>query len=209
MPVDPLATGHVVEVVHAYEVDGQVCMNVFHYVIKEVSTTPDFSYYDAMSDFCKYARTEPGHIVSGWQDLASADCTSLWVQAQRVRPVRDHSVREISGLTGVPNGPSAPSACALSLTKRSETVGRGKAGHIQIGGIPVANIEDGLWSAATVNAAQDYADEIELGIPWGSDGTSSLCLMPRDPAGAIRDVIDIIAQREVRAMRRRVVGRGI
>lgn len=209
MATPRLIEGDILQVVHVMTVDEQTCMNVLHYKVIAPDTTPDRSYFQEMDDILAALDAGPNTVTGGWLKLATDDCTSRFIQAQRVHPNRSPYVREIVGQEGLEPGPSAPSIVALSGTKRSDTVGRGRSGHMQLAGLPASSMENGRWTIAQLTLAQNYFDDLSQDLNYGAGGIIRPGIFDSKPPTEFAELIGFEAKDELRSMHRRTVGLGI
>lgn len=209
MDPEPLSPGDVVQAIHYYRVDEQTCMNVFYYVIKQADAGGLSNYFDDITNIAQKLATNLTQVVQGWRGLATADCTSVAMQAQRIWPSRDYYLSIPVNQVGLRNAPSAPSIVALSVTKRSIMTGRGRSGHMQLAGLPAVEMDNGRWTNDMVADAQTYADNIGISAIFGVSGEMDMVLWDGTDPGGSRKIIAYEAKNELRSMHRRTVGLGI
>jgi len=209
MAIPILALNDVLQIVHAYSVDNQTCLNVFHYRIKTLDTTPNRTYIQQLADVAEELVLDPVGMVQGWAAMAAANAQSVFMQVQRIHPTRNPYYRRSTNTVGAIAGVSAPSICALSITKRTEQVGRGRSGHTQLGGLPVGDLLNGKWEVNSLNRAEDYADWMLLDLLFGQAGQIEPVIYREAGNPYYARLIACNTNQQVRTMHRRTVGLGI
>lgn len=209
MPLAPLQVGNVIQTIHYYSVDDQTCMNVMYYVIEDLPTVGAEDYTEGLRAWNQVLIDDAADLVQGWRGMSTTDCTSRFLQSQRISPARGPYVRTITGLAGTRTAPNAPSAVALSLSKRTEAVGRGRTGHMQLGGLDAAWMSNGRWSEDAMEGAQTMATSMEQLKSWLTDGTMYPVVWSNTGSGSFEYITSIVPHDEIRTMRRRAVGQGI
>lgn len=209
MPVPTLSPGDILQVIHAYSVDSQTCLNVFHYQVETAGTRPGATYFTELEEIAVILADDADTIVQGWAKMASAVNFSLWVQVQRIKPSRNPYVRVNTGDAGQVAGVSAPAICALSITRRTAAIGRGRSGHTQLSGLPADELNFGNWTNAQVTAADVYGDTLQNTLTYGLTGQIVPGIYSEDFFPTFERLVQTVAKKECRTMHRRTVGLGI
>ncbi len=206
MPPASVADGDVIQCVIETRLNNQRLLNVLHY--KCVGTPTETEYFAAMEGMNLWLTAEAS-MVAGLLDLISEDATVWSVYSQRVYPVRGPLVELSVVDPGVVESPAAPQNVTMSVTKKVDAAGRGYNGRIQLVGLPLTGITDGLWNAGQIALVETWGPWLLERADPGGDFDRYYPVTFNRATGGTHNVRDLEVQEEVRTMHRRTVGLGI
>lgn len=205
-----IGTNDVIRVTYNMRLDGQQMMMVLHC---EPLTIVISNYLDAMEDLTEElaATLTGGGFWNGIRAVQSDELHYTSIVAQRIWTQRDVAVTTAVATDGALSAPAAPPNVAMSVTKRTLLATRRGVGRIQIPGLTVGALEDGLWSAAVTTAVQAHLATVLPATLVTDGGNEWKWVLPQlgQPSGPYQHVTSVQAQRTVRTMHRRTVGLGI
>jgi hypothetical protein len=205
------AVGDIIQLVVTTKLNQQTCMNVLHYRIQSLpsGTTGNEA---AITELIGAFITGTGSVVNKMKAIMSEDAIIETVQGQIVYPTRTIYYLGFANSQGLLLTPALPPACSLAITKRSATVGRGRAGRVEIAGCPAAEAFQGSWQTG----GTFWTDVMNLANQLEATQTGPVLSIVYEPVIFRRSspitsavVADMTPQTTVRSEKRRVVGRGI
>lgn len=206
MPPPAVANGTVIQTVIETRLNQQRLLSVLHW--KCVGTPSPSEYFTVMNNI-----NNDLDKVGGWTrelaGLMTADATVWSVYSQVVYPVRGPLVEKFVNRPGTAAGVAAPQNVTLSLTKKVDAAGRGYNGRIQLMGLPMTGITDGLWNAGQIALVTAFASILLEPLDNFNDGDRFYPVTFNRKTGTTNNVRDFEVQEEVRTMHRRTVGLGI
>lgn len=206
MPVANLADGDVIQCIIETRLNQQRLLNVLHY--KCVGTPTNVNYFGGMAALNTDLNKANG-LIKGMLDLMSQDASIWSVYSQRVWPTRGPLVELSIVDPGLVAGAAAPQNVTMSITKKVDAAGRGYNGRIQLVGLPLSGITDGLWNAGQIALVSQWAPMLLEALDAGADIDRYYPVTWNRSTGGTNNVRDFEVQEEVRTMHRRTVGLGI
>lgn len=141
-----LEDGDIVEVRVNYVQNGQRMLNVMHYRMVG-SGIADEGGTDVQETAANVA-AGIDQWVANWLEQGSSNCTILSVDAQKIYPNRYPFRRTVVNEAGSSASASLPQNVQLSIEKVGELANRHGIGRIEVPGITVDKVSDGLVTAA-------------------------------------------------------------
>lgn len=206
-----VSSGALLEMVFQYEVSGQQCLNILHYVL-ELTGTP------------LPGPTTLNEVLTEWIDgasptklevFAAAMCDTVEfrkLSAQWIYPVRYRKDVRTLDQTGDLVEINAPAVNAVVITKANDFTGPHNLGALHLAGFPRGwLLSDGrIDETAIAGPINDVAQMLLETMSVGSmTGTLSPVIFNRASPADSRPFTTWEIQETARAMQRRVVGRGI
>lgn len=212
MAVNPVLAGDVFQVILEFNVVGQRCLNVLHYI---VLSTPSPNEYGGFLTALRaeFTLAAANGIIDA---LRQAICTNVPFTSctvQRVYPTRDYYQRQSYNFSGVYDDTCATANISAVITKQSEAAGRGRAGSFHLSGVPAIIVINGRLNDAYQDLLTTIGIKLETVLNVASTASPNLAPGMYHPglgAGAnFKRLIRTQAQATARVMRRRTVGVGI
>jgi len=200
----PANEGQIYEVTWQGRVDGQMILNIFHYVL----TIPVGTVFEACENLSEWLTT-----VAGPRDkFLSVLASGYELKQQRVQCIEPTRYRYFAlyyddEQPGSHAGATLPSSVMVDVTKQSDFTGPHSHGQMRLAGIPATGIEE---SELTF----DYYTEVVDAMEWltseaGAGGTTFSPVIFDRANPALSQVITAIeVEPTSRVSQRRVVGRG-
>jgi len=166
--------------------------------------------YDDLITALHVKLTDP---ILGWLtqyvNAVSDEWQGVWVDYQKVKPTREYYIRKAWAPTGGIASPSLPPGATAAITKQGSIAGKGLTGHMLYSGVPAIHNNNGLLTEAyRTGEADSLADTLA-----GEHFVETMDLKPiigtAKVGGQWNEMLNGLVEREVRTMKRRVVGRGI
>lgn len=209
MPVIPIQTGAVIEVIFWSRLAGQRVMNTFQY--KMTSIPPlDHDYRAELELVAQFIQGTNG-ILEDYLPMLPTDMIVDRLTIQPVWPIRQRYMAWTIGQNGTSTFTSANTANqAVSIKRTSETVGPRGVGRIQVP-VPRTAVVNGLIDASYITTeAQAMADKMLDPMVTSTPITWEPCLF--SVVGGVAGtglLIGSEVETTARVMRRRTVGLGI
>lgn len=200
--------GSLMEIQIIGRLHGQRTRNVFHYLYDPdgvALTDGKAAAENARDDFQTF-------MVDPLLTLVSNEYTIEKLSAQWILPTRYRAVVDDDLQTGGVTGNSLPSYCAAVISKYADFAGASWQGRTFFAGIPVTSEEDSQLEETAYNGfvalAAQFLEPLNLGVP-GAD-VFMVVSTPASffPINVNAEVTEAVANRVLRAQRRREVGVG-
>jgi len=201
-----LGLDNVIEVRANATLAGQRLITTMHYAITD-GVEAD---YDTLITSLHTNLTDPiNGWLSGYKDAVSDDWSGLWVDYQRILPLRLPYVRKTWAVSGSIVSPSIPPGATGAITKRGTITGKGRTGHVLYSGVPSDMVSFGqLTNAYMTGEAGSFATTLAA-----VHTVETMQLRPIISVAKIGGAWNFMTagqvEKDVRTMSRRVVGRGI
>jgi hypothetical protein len=209
MPVPAVGVGDIVQVTIETNTDATVNLNVLHYRCLTPPTDP--AYLPALQELATSVAAVGTGILPAMAALMDDRMYISGVRCQRVRPQRDFFYRLATLQSGTIVGGAAPPNTALSITKKTEEVGKGFSGHFQLGGLSVTLFSDfGVFTAPAIALATELGNAIaakRVKVGGGADVWQPCMLSVAQPG--YHDIRVCSPRSQIRTMHRRTVGLGV
>lgn len=211
MPVSPIMSGDIVQVIVRSTFQGDALLNVLYY--KALSSYADDSYRETLEELAA------GLIVDDINSLTDPMLAVMggnvrldYLQLQRVYPTRSPYIRE----TVATNGTYAEdcytgNVCGV-ITKQCEAVGRGRSGSFHMGGLGGTLYSQGVLTADAILLFEDIANALritQLGVAEDTGFRPGTFNPDLGAPGNFNPLLDTVVQQTLRVMRRRTLGVGI
>lgn len=204
-----IGTNDVVRIVYEMELDAQEMMMVLYL---EPLTIVISDYLDAMEDLVDElsATLAGGGFWNPIKAVQSNELTYTAISAQRVHPTRDVKVSNDLALPGDDVDAAAPPNVAMSVTKRTLLATRRGVGRIQIPGLPVTKLDEGLWNETLTTNVSTIVNNSLIATLVTDGGNEWRWVLPQigQVDGPFQPITSAFAHRTVRTMHRRTVGLG-
>ena len=196
--------GAIAEVQYRYKMNGQQCINVFHY--KYLGGTP----VDGRASIEDIA--ESFHVLVGGalQALQTTDVTEVHVRAQWVYPTRYTYATFIPTIqAGLKAPPTLSVGTSVVMKKLADLAGQSHRGRIYLGGCAVYDALVGEIIEAELEPYIEAAANFDELLPVLADPNlmRPVIWSYTDPLNP-DDIVDTAVDRALRYQRRREVGRG-
>jgi len=200
--------GSIIQATIKYVCNSQVCLNVLHYEVQNVSSHDSaqdeqlafLSRFNAVSD-----------VIAKLKDCLSQEATIVEAWAQFIRPTRyAKSVLELDAIGGVVSDCHAQNLAA-TIVKRTEFGGDWAHGSLHLGGVPNNGYSGGLLEPAYKDLVEVLAAQLleDVASPTGGGIYAPVLLHPPAAHGGSTLLSGSEVMDELRVMRRRTVGLGI
>lgn len=211
MAIPRIDVGNVIQVVMRGKANGQVNLNVLHYVVTKRPETDQYGI--ALTNLAdQIAGVQAGTLTSAMINMMGTNCTLDNVQLQRVSPQRSLYIQVPIGQDGLnPSQVTAQNVAAV-ITKQVERAGRGRVGSFHMGYVPPVFYVNGNLTAAAVPGYQAVANFLQKVIetPVDAGEYTPVTFDPNAPLPERTNIIvNCFPQITLRVMRRRTVGLGI
>lgn len=197
--------GSVIEMQYRYTIQGQQCINVFHYLLGSASI-------DGAADLQQFVATFAGNVAAPLQAFQTTDVTLCHVRGQYVHATRFVPYEEIVlGGAGTATPPTESIGTCAVLRKLTDVANRSSRGRIYLGGLAQTAIDIGTLTQTIYDgllAAWVDAVTFPLEINEGANTGTPIVWSYSDPFHK-PFITNGSVDRYARYQRRREVGRGI
>lgn len=205
----PINPGDIIEYTIVMQMDGQTCLNVYHYRYIEGQTP----IADGASKLQTFADDEITSLVSPYaatKNNVTSTVTFVGLRVQKIFPTRQAFVFGVGGGSGAGGADELPSGVAGCITLRGEAAGRGKAGRKEVPGMQVENVANGSFTPTGITRLSDIATSALLDRELdGPTKRLEPVIFNRITPADSQLIVSAVPQPTVRFLTRRTVGRGI
>lgn len=201
----PVASLSILEIQYRYKIQGQQCINVFHYQV-------DGAVVDGAAVLATFALDFSMNVANVLKANQTNDVTDIHLRSQWVHPVRYvPQILPVGDTFGDVLPPTESIGTCVVLKKLTDRASRSARGRIFLGGVAEASINigtlestfyttiTGQWATAAIyNLADATEGRFAAPVIWSYS----------DPAG-VDEITASAVDRYARYQRRREVGRGI
>lgn len=211
-PSYTIVTGSVLEVRAVTSLAGQTMMNVFHYYAQAVTGSPlGTAVVDELDTV--FQSGEPVGLLNQLLDCMSNDVAAQHVRYQwiDVGAFRYAYIQKpFTAFTGSVASPALPPNLAASVTFQTELAIARSTGRKQIGGVPAADVVDGILEPAHVARLENFGATATEDVVLPTTGVTLRPFIFKRSSTATKPVITgYVVQTTVRDQRTRTVGQGI
>lgn len=194
----------IIEVRRKGLLDGQLVMNVFHYINVELQTDGQAALQSMLAQF-------DDDMAGPLANCQTDAVTNLILEAQVIWPTRYmYEQRSPTQTTGTLESPTDPSGVAAVVRRRGQLANRQNMGRIYIAGIPSdATVASMLTNTYVFTSLQNVVDAMTQPLVGTTPaGTYVPVIYGGSSEGLAAVVVQSTYDQVVRYQRRREVGRG-
>lgn len=197
-----IPAGGVLEVQHRYRLQGQQCINVYHY-------EAEVDIPDAGAELPFIAAAFDLGIANPIQTYQTNECIDGTIRAQWVTPFRYvYFQQPMADTVGTAAPPTTSIGTSLVVRRRSERATRSARGRVYIGGIAQTYLTIGTWNSSLTTAIRDViANAVKSTLVANMINYYPIIWSYADPVNKDR-VVSAEVDTYARYQRRREVGRG-
>ena len=200
----------IIELRDGQQMNGQVMMNVYHYIVTATTGTPNDG-ANLLQDLLSQVSAAGGFM----RELAltqASTCTHQDTQAQMIGPSRFRAEKINPALIGGLGGTPGVQNVMASGEFFAQEASRHGVGRKEIGGLTASVVVGGVASAGLKASLASYATKA-LQAYTLTDGANTIDIFPiilrRDAPTSSLKIVGAVVKDTIRTASRRTVGRGI
>jgi len=193
-----------------YKLDGQTCINTYHYQY-DGSAPVITDGYTAVEDWLLLMNTDAAGLFKTHRKGLTKSVKYVEMRMQRIYAVRTiYQKFDMTGSEGQIIGDAGPSVLSAAISRRVLSATRGAQGRVMLSGMPTVAFVDGLLTPTAKTDLTAHANFLKASWMFGVTANAlKPVVFHRASPTASFDVFSVQIEDSARAMRRRTVGRGI